>query len=186
MDIVLLIIGLNVLAFILPYIWDFGGGRIDSHQALLSMGWKNNADIQDGEYYRFLTSTFLHADLPHLFFNMYSLWSIGPSIVSIFGTPYFAVIYLISGLSGSLFSYLFNPNVPSVGASGAIFGLVGALLSYAITRGESDLLANLFLIIFINVVYGFASGGRIDNWGHLGGFVAGLVLGFILLSVRFG
>jgi rhomboid protease GluP len=82
-----------------------------------------------------------------------------------------------------LFSYWFSPNF-SVGASGAIFGLVGALLAVAISSNSYGFLTNLVLVIVLNFAISLSPGSRIDNWGHLGGLVAGFILGFALLAFR--
>lgn len=180
MSIVLVLIGINVLTFVVPYMWNFANFvYTDSFTSFLSKGWKSNPEIRDGEYYRLLTATFLHGDVIHLFFNMLSLWNVGRFVYDL---PWFQgfgliTVYLLSGIMGSLFSFWFNPSVPSVGASGSIFGLVGALTAFALLSNQTALLASLFLNILVIVVYGFSSGSRIDNWGHLGGFVSGLILG---------
>lgn len=179
MDIALILISLNVIAYVIPYIFDFSKFPFSSHSMFLQLGWKDNGAIRDGDWYRLISSNFLHADFWHLLFNMYAIFNIAP-IVSIVFKPWgMLVIYLLSGLSGSLFSFWFNSN-PSVGASGAIFGLVGALVSFAILNNDYSLLSQLLLVVIINVVYGFLN-TQIDNFGHLGGFVAGLALGFGLL-----
>lgn len=183
MDIALILISLNVVAFVIPYIFDFSKFPYSSHDGFLQMGWKDNEAIKDGEWYRLLTSNFLHADFWHLLFNMYAIFNISPAVSSIFRPWGFLLIYVASGISGSLFSFFFNSN-PSVGASGAIFGLVGALVSYAIIAQDFSLLSQLILIVAINVAYGFMS-TQIDNFGHLGGFIAGLVIGFGLLLYAF-
>jgi rhomboid protease GluP len=182
MNFVIILIALNVLAFIAPYIFNFGNEMINSHHTFLALGEKDNYKIQDGEYYRLLTSSFLHANFTHLFFNMYSLFNVGPIVASIFGEAGFLLIYLLSGISGSLFSYWFNP-APSVGASGAIFGLVGALVSFSVLNNQGGLFAQLFLIVLVNAVYGFFV-PMIDNWGHLGGFVMGCLVGAILILTK--
>lgn len=180
MDIVIGLILVNIIVFLLPNFISFGGNGFDNFTRFLSLGWKSNSDIRDGEYYRLLTSNFLHADVIHLFFNMFSLYQVGPAVAQIFGSTGFSVIYLSSGITGSLFSFFFNPLRPSVGASGAIFGLVGALLAYSLVTGNMGLLGNIILIIIINGAYGLQN-GQIDNWGHLGGLVAGTVVAFLLI-----
>jgi rhomboid protease GluP len=173
---IFLLIGINVLVFLFPILLpNFG-----SQEYLIRAGGVDRSAINDGEYYRLLTSTFLHGDFLHLAVNMLSLFQVGPAIASYFGMVGFLIIYIGSGLSGSLTSAVFNGSL-SVGASGAIFGLIGALLSIAIFRNEPSLLANLVFVIAINLFLGFSSGGRIDNWGHLGGLFGGFLIGTILL-----
>ena len=167
---------LNVLVFVLPYLVYFQGPSRDSFTNFLMLGWKENGAIEDGEYYRLLTAGFLHGSIVHLFFNMYSLWVVGRIIflanlpVS-FSPLQFVIIYFASLLGGSLCSYWFNPS-PSVGASGALLGLLGALLVLSLRYGYTGLFSNILTNLVILVVLGFTV-GRIDNWGHLGGFLTG-------------
>lgn len=177
----IVLIVINVVVFALPNFIKFNGPSVDSFQNFLMMGWKDNAEIRDGEYYRLFTSNFLHADLTHLFVNMFSLYNVGPLVNGIYGNLGFALIYFLSGIGSSFTSFQFNPN-PSVGASGAIFGLVGALLAFAIFNIEDHggLLANILIVIAINVAIAFFS-PRIDNWGHMGGLACGFIIGSLLL-----
>ncbi len=169
----------NVFVYFLPSLVNFNGPYPTSFQNFLSLGWKENAEIRDGEYYRLFTSNFLHANLTHLFVNMFSLYNVGPVVNTVYGNLGFALIYFLSGIGSSFASFQFNPT-PSVGASGAIFGLVGALLAYSIIEGNTQLLTNILVIIAINAAIGFFS-PQIDNIGHLGGLVCGFVLGVLLL-----
>lgn len=187
MDLILtlILIGINVLVFLLPYILP-ASSNFSSADYLIRLGGISRGSFEDGEYYRLLTSTFLHGGFVHLLVNMISLIQIGPAVGSYFGTLGFFLIYIGSGLTGSLASAVFN-NTLSVGASGAIFGLVGALLSVAIFRSQVGLLSNLIGIIAINLFIGYTSGGRIDNWGHIGGLFGGFVIATaILLTQSFG
>jgi len=181
--IIFVLIGINVVAYFIPYLINFSGKYGDSFTNFLALGWKSNPEIRDGEYYRLLTSMFLHGDFFHLLFNMYSLYQIGPAIINLFKPSGFAIVYFVSGIVGSLLSYFFNSN-PSVGASGAIFGLVGALGAVAIVTQNYGLLINIFLILVINFLYALDPIHRIDNFGHLGGLVTGFLLGFILIFTR--
>ena len=149
-----LLIGLNVLAFILPYIYNFSSRFGSSFETFKRMGWKNNVDIANGEYYRLFTSTFLHGDTFHLLFNMYSLYQIGPLVYQYFQAGRFGIIYLLSGIGGSLFSYFLNSS-PSVGASGSIFGLIGALVALAVNKGDGSFLTQLIYIIVANFFIDF-------------------------------
>lgn len=182
MDVVSLLIVINCIVYFIPYLFDFSGGSQDSFGTFLALGWNSASEIRDGDIYRLFTSMFLHGDIMHLLFNMISLWQVGRFILlpQVFGLSGFLIIYFTSGLAGSLASFLFHPMVPSVGASGAIMGLVGALLSYALIVGDSSLFSQIFINIIIIFAIGFMSGGRIDNWGHLGGLVSGIALGAVL------
>lgn len=139
--------------------------------------------IREGDFYRLITGIFLHADILHLVFNMYSLYVIGSQIESFFGKTKFILIYLFSGLMGSLLSILLNGNIPSIGASGAIFGLLGAMLYfgyyYRVYLGNT-LTSQIVPIILVNLLIGFTSSG-IDNFGHIGGLIGGF-----LITMAFG
>jgi Uncharacterized membrane protein (homolog of Drosophila rhomboid) len=175
-----ILIVVNILVFSLPYVVNFQG-PFDSFTNFLMLGWKDNAAIREGEYYRLVTSNFLHADITHLMVNMLSLYNVGPYVNSIFGNLGFLLIFFASGIGSSFTSFWFNQN-PSVGASGAIFGLVGSLCAVAIATNNFALLANIGIVILINASIGFLT-PNIDNWGHFGGFVIGLITGAILLLI---
>lgn len=177
------LIFINVVVFFLPYVVPFGGSNLGSFHNFLTLGWKENSAIRNGEYYRLLTSNFLHADIGHLFVNMFSLYNIGPTTVLVFGNVGFLLIYFVSGICSSLASFWFNPN-PSVGASGAIFGLVGALLALAVFARDRSLLSSIVLVIVLNVAVAVMN-PEIDNWGHLGGLVSGFAVATILLFLGF-
>ncbi|NJL96825.1 rhomboid family intramembrane serine protease [Candidatus Gracilibacteria bacterium] len=179
MDIVTAIIALNSLIFALPFVINFsesGGGN--SFLYFLSLGWKSNPDIADGEYYRLLTASFLHGGVFHLLVNMYSLWQVGPIVLRLFNPLGFSLVYLGSGVAGNLFSYWFNVR-PSVGASGAIMGLLGSLVAVGLRTGNFGIISSVFLNLVIIALYGLST-DVIDNWGHLGGFVGGVLVAFLL------
>lgn len=148
------------------------------------LGWKQNDLIAAGEYWRLLSATFLHASLIHIFFNSYALYSLGPEAERIYGTGRFLILYFLSGLAGSVASYLFSP-APAVGASGAIFGLIGGLgIFYYLSRGAlgdfgRQQVQGMVAIAIINLLIGISVPG-IDNWGHLGGLVGGALAGLAL------
>jgi rhomboid protease GluP len=172
----IILILINVGVFILPYVVDFSKGVYSSFQEFVMLGWKDNDDIKGGEYYRLLTSIFLHADALHLLSNMYALWIFGRSLNPVVMLP----VFFVSGLAGNILSFAFN-KLPSVGASGAIFGLVGYILSISL-QFPSITGSSFDLIFFVVISFIFASipGSRIDIYGHLGGVVAGFILGFVL------
>ncbi len=153
--------------------------------AVLQLGWKQNDLILNGEYWRFLTAMFLHGNLVHIFFNGYALFALGPETERIFGTPRFLVIYFLSGFAGGVASYAMSPR-PSVGASGAIFGLIGALVVFFYLARDilGDMgrqqLQGMVFIILINLFIGFSAGGVIDNYAHVGGLIGGALAGLVL------
>ena len=128
------------------------------------------------EYYRLFTAMFFHVDIFHLFFNCYSLYSIGSQLESFMGKGKYIIIYLISGLFASLLSITLSNNYASVGASGAIFGLMGSLLyfgyHYRVYLGNV-LKSQLIPLIALNLIYGFLVSG-IDNFAHIGGLIGGI------------
>lgn len=152
---------------------------------VLQLGWKQNDLILSGEYWRFLTAMFLHGNLMHILFNGFALYALGPETERVFGTPRFLLIYFLSGFAGGVASYAMSPS-PSVGASGAIFGLIGALaVFFYLARdilgdmGRQQLQSMIFIIV-INLFIGFSFSGVIDNWAHIGGLVGGALAGFVL------
>lgn len=176
------LIAINIVVYIIPYLISFAGVN-NSFYNFLALGWKENEAIRDGEWYRLITAGFLHADVFHLLVNMFSLYNLGAALLEnrLFEPVQFGIIYTVSLISGSLFSFWFNEN-PSVGASGAIFGLFGAYAAWAVLSGNMNAIANVLLNIVILVVI-TVSAQNIDNWGHAGGFVAGFALGiFYLMS----
>ena len=125
-----------------------------------------------GEFYRLPASMFLHGSLLHIGFNMLVLWTIGPQVERVLGHVRFLVLYLVAGLGGAVASYLFStPGTVSVGASGAIFGVMGALVVAGRRLGYD--IRQVLILIVINIVIGFAPGGGIDWRAHLGGLITG-------------
>lgn len=142
-----------------------------------------------GEWWRVFTYMFLHGSGMHIAFNMWCLWDLGRLCESLYGRWTFAAIYLLTGISGGLASVAWNPEVLSVGASGAIFGLAGALIA-SFYLGEFSLpkvaiggtLRSLLFFVGFNVLFGTMVPG-IDNACHVGGLVSGLILGALIARV---
>lgn len=136
-------------------------------------------NVKNGEVYRLITAAFVHANILHIFFNMYALYALGPQIEKFYGRKRYLLIYLGSALLGSLLSVVLTNNV-SVGASGAIFGLFGAMLYFGYKyRATLDgfLRSGIIPVIVINLLLGFMIPG-IDVYGHIGGLLGGLVLSY--------
>jgi len=137
------------------------------------------------EYWRLFSVVLVHGSILHLGFNMYALFIIGPIVESLYRPARYLMIYLLCAAAGSAASYMTSPN-PAVGASGAVFGLFGALLvadrvhKPALTRGARNLTMQIGVLIAINLFIGFAV-PQIDNAAHIGGLLAGAWLGFILV-----
>lgn len=159
------------------------GGSTET-EVLVRLGAKVTPLIVAGEYWRLLTAMFLHIGVFHLLFNGYALVAIGTELERIFGPVRFAIIYFLAGLLGSLASYAFSYTL-SAGASGAIFGVIGALAAFFILHRERlgawgrARLGNIAFLIGINLFLGFTRPG-IDNLGHIGGLIGGLGLGWAL------
>ena len=139
-------------------------------------GAKINQFIFQGEIWRFLTPVLLHGSIIHLGFNMYAIYSIGPSLERRYGSTSFILLYIFSALFGNIFSFICSPHA-SLGASTAIFGLIAAQGVYIyknrflLGSAAKPLLTNVLFVIAVNLVLGLSPG--IDNWGHLGGLVGG-------------
>jgi rhomboid protease GluP len=176
-----LIMGLTILVFIAQEASQYLLGN-DIPAAL---GMKVNSAIIAGQYYRLLTPLLLHGSILHILFNMYALFVIGPAVERSYGHMRYLMLYLLGGLAGNVASFWLSA-APSLGASTAIFGLIGAqgIFFYQNRRMFGDrarsMLANIGGIILINLFLGFSMSGIIDNWGHLGGLLGGGV--FALLA----
>jgi len=152
---------------------------------LIRMGAKFTPLIAAGEYWRLFTSMFLHIGVMHLAFNGYALFIIGTELERLVGPGRFLTIYLLSGLFGSLASYALSDSL-AAGASGAIFGIIGALAAFFLVHRErlgawgNRRLGNIALVLVLNLIWGFSQPGRIDNFAHVGGLLAGFALGWAL------
>lgn len=148
---------------------------------LYTLGAKYGPAVAAGQTWRLFTCMFLHANFLHILFNMYSLYFIGTQIEEIYGKSSYIIIYLFSGIGASYLSYKYSYNTVSVGASGAIFGLLGALLIFILFKRDrirKGALSNLLVVIVLNLYIGFTSSG-IDNFAHIGGLVTGIILSLL-------
>jgi membrane associated rhomboid family serine protease len=154
-------------------------------QAIFDLLQLDKRAVAAGEYWRLWSVTLLHADLLHLGFNMYALYLAGTIVERWYGSLRFLAFYLACGAAGSIGSFVFGEANLGVGASGAVFGLFGVLLAAGrihrpIDRQSRGIVSQLLMLVLINIVIGFASGGAIDNAAHLGGLAAGLWLGALV------
>ncbi|HZF38966.1 MAG TPA: rhomboid family intramembrane serine protease [Blastocatellia bacterium] len=178
----------NVGVFLLMTI--VSGGTEDL-PTLIAFGAKTNGLLRSGEWFRLITPVFIHAGLLHLLLNSYALWVVGMQVEKLYGSARFLLIYLLSGVGGVAGSYfgqtfLHRPDAPSVGASGAIFGLFGVLAVFgfryrrelppAIRRAMT---AGVLPVIVINLFIGFSI-PFIDNSAHIGGLLTGAALTLII------
>jgi membrane associated rhomboid family serine protease len=150
---------------------------------LITYGAKDNTSILHGEYWRFVTPMFLHANALHLGMNMINLLALGVALERLFGHLRFLLIFLVTGVISAIASFYFAPQEISVGASGAIFGLVGAYSAFilvhrkALRYGGIPALLWLIVIIGLNLSIGFFI-QNVDNYAHVGGLLSGLLLGW--------
>jgi len=142
-----------------------------------------------GEWWRLLTCVFVHGGIIHIAFNMWCLWNLGALAESLYGRWTYAAIYLICGVGASLASVMWHPGAPSVGASGAIFGLAGALIAafklgeFSVPRAAlSGTLRSLAMFVVYNLIFGQVI-GTTDNAAHVGGLITGLILGALIALV---
>lgn len=136
--------------------------------------------VSDGAWWQLLTSTFTHVEIWHIAFNMFALYVLGPQLEMIIGRARFLALYLLSGLAGSALVYWAAPEYqPTLGASGAIFGLMGALLVIALKMRAQ--VQGILVWIAINFAFTFLNTGSISWQGHLGGFAGGVVIAGILV-----
>ncbi len=167
-----ILIAVNVGAFVLQYV---SNDRITNRFAMQGL-----AAALDGEWWRLMTSAFLHAGVTHIALNMLALWFIGGAVEPRLGRWRYATVYLLSALGGSVLSYAVDsPFQASVGASGAVFGLFGAL--FVLMRRLRFDVGGLISIIVINVVIGFVPGFNINWRAHLGGLIVGTILTAVMV-----
>ncbi len=155
-------------------------------QQLVDWGSNVGRYTRGGQWWRLVSSMFLHGSVWHLGFNMLALWQVGRLAERIFGSTRFVALYFIAGIAGSLASVLWNPNVNSVGASGAIFGILGGLLAFlsrantgvpptVVTELRASLLPFLLFSLWMGFVY-----PHTDNAAHIGGLIGGWLAGHLL------
>jgi membrane associated rhomboid family serine protease len=174
-------LALNILIYIGE---ELTGGSTNTNN-LIRWGANYAPLVVQGQYWRLITANFLHIGLLHIAVNGYSIYILGRQAESLFGHPRFVVIYLLSGISGAVFSFMITQGL-SAGASTSLFGLFGALAIFFYKQrkllGEvgRQQLINLGVILLINIVIGISPGSGIDNWGHLGGVLGGAILGWFL------
>ncbi|MGW2781805.1 rhomboid family intramembrane serine protease [Streptomyces populi] len=136
--------------------------------------------VAEGQWYRMLTSMFLHGSVMHILFNMVSLWWIGGPLEAALGRARYTTLYFVSGLSGSALTYLLaGPNQPSLGASGAIFGLFGAT-AVLMRRLNYDMRPVIGLLV-VNLIISFSPGFNIAWQAHVGGLIGGVVVGYAMV-----
>lgn len=166
-----LLIAINVIFFIVPLLLNQVDYVLDAYCV-------HGPSIRAGQFYRIISGTLLHGSIPHLLFNMYSLYILGSQLEGFFGKAKFALIYIFSAICGSFLSITFGQGAGSVGASGAIFGLMGSLLYfgfyYRVYLGQV-VKSQILPLIAVNLLVGFMTPG-IDNSAHIGGLIGGAAI----------
>lgn len=175
-----IILGLLTLVYIYQ-------SRLDIvQQDAFLMDWaKINSLIYEGQYYRLISSMFVHLEMLHFFFNAYALYLFGRDVERLFGHLRFAIIYFLGGLAGSVASLIYT-DAPSIGASGAIFAVFAAMGVYYYHHqrlyGEiaRQRLIQMGVLAIINIMFGMLPDVRIDNAAHIGGLIGGFILAWFI------
>lgn len=162
-------------------------GHGDVSTVALQFGAKQNALIRAGQYWRLVTPIFLHGNWVHLLVNGFSLLRLGAPMEQIYGRKKYLALFLFAGITGNVLSFELSP-LPSVGASGALFGLVGAGLVFPIrfrdlvpAEARKSIVTQLAFVAAINLALGFKLNGIVDNWAHIGGLIGGAFLALFLM-----
>jgi membrane associated rhomboid family serine protease len=174
------LIAINVVAYLIEITAGSGGLNNPSGRIVVDLG-LFGPSVAEGEWYRLVTCGFLHASLIHLGFNMLLLFFLGRLLEPALGTPRFLAIYFASLLAGSFGALLLDPNALTVGASGAVFGLIGAAFIIARGRGMNALAGELGFLIVINLVFTFGA-SNISIGGHLGGLIGGGICALAIVA----
>ncbi|MDQ2909268.1 MAG: rhomboid family intramembrane serine protease [Candidatus Eremiobacteraeota bacterium] len=176
------LIALNVIVFV----WEvLSGTNFGSAPSLLAHGALYGPLVRQGEWWRILSGAFEHAGLLHIAFNMFALYQLGMFVEGVLGARRMLAIYAISLFASGYAVVVFSPAAVTVGASGAIFGLFGALLAIGVRLGKRGrgLIAQTIPILLINLVFTFAV-PFISKSGHLGGLLAGFCAGLLVFMTR--
>lgn len=175
------LIAINVIVYLVEVLHG-GGGTTLTTQTVYDLGglW-GPAVHQGGDWWRIVTSGFVHVSIIHIGFNMYLLFILGRLMEPSIGTPRFVFLYFASLLAGSFCALWFDPNTVSAGASGAIFGVLGATFVIARGRRLDSIAGQIGLLILINLVFTF-SDGQISVGAHVGGLVAGVLCGLLIVA----
>ncbi len=174
-----ILIALNLAIYVYTSI--IGNNFVVTSDSVIRVYGQVNALVYEGAYWQLFTAMFIHADLLHLFGNMFFLLIFGLRAEELFSTPEYFLIYLLSGLTGNLLTLLLGPQLVSVGASGAIFGMFGAVAIYVRRAIGQSILSALMYAFFLLMI---SWGPNVNFLAHLGGLVAGLLIGYLLAVKR--
>jgi membrane associated rhomboid family serine protease len=173
------LIAINVVVFLAE--GQFGIGSTSGGTELFRRFALDGPDVANGDYWRIVTSGFLHAGLLHIFFNMYLLYLLGNMLEPAIGSVRFALVYFVSLFAGSLGALIVSPDTLTVGASGAVFGLMGAAAVELSARGINPMETGIGGLIIFNLLFSFVFSG-ISIGGHIGGLIGGALTGFLFLQ----
>jgi membrane associated rhomboid family serine protease len=176
------LIAINVIVFLIELAAGGAEQFGNSGQVIHDAGLRG-PDVANGDWWRVISGGFLHAGFLHLLFNMYVLYVAGSILEPGIGTPRFLGIYFVSLIAGSLGALIVDPNALTVGASGAIFGLMGAVIVVARGRGIEQVASQFGFFIVINLVLTFSIPG-ISVGGHIGGLIGGVVAALLVIFVE--
>ena len=176
------LIAINVIVFLIELVGG-GTGSLSGGGTVIHDAGLRGPEVANGDWWRVISSGFLHAGFLHLLLNMYVLYIAGSILEPGIGTPRFLGIYFVSLIAGSLGALVVDPNSLTVGASGAIFGLMAAVVVIARGRGVEQLASQFGLFIVLNLVLTFSISG-ISVGGHIGGLIGGTVAALLVLFVE--
>jgi len=175
------LIAVNVAVFLVEL--GAGGSMSGTNNTIFEHGALFGPLVKDGDWWRLITAAFLHYGFFHLAINMYALYFAGSILEQVIGRWRYLLLYLLSGLAGAAGALLWTPNGATVGASGAIFGILGALLVLE-RRGNIATGGQVLGLIILNLVITFAYSSSISVGGHIGGLIGGLLLMLAFLRFR--
>jgi membrane associated rhomboid family serine protease len=175
------LIAINVIVYLVEVAKGGGGLSLGTLTVYEMGGLFGPAVSEGGDWWRTITAGFVHVSIIHIGFNMYLLFILGRLMEPSIGTARFVVLYFASLLAGSFVALLFEPNVVSAGASGAIFGVLGATFVIARGRRLDAIAGQIGILILINLVFTF-SDGSISVGAHVGGLACGVLCGFLIIA----
>jgi membrane associated rhomboid family serine protease len=173
------LVAVNVIIYLITVAQ--GSGLNDPGGSLFEKWALFGPAVHHGDWWRLITSAFLHGSVLHIVFNMLALWWLGAPVEMALGRVRFLGLYLASGLAGAAGALIANPNSVTVGASGAIFGLLGAGLILE-WRATGNIAGNYLILILVNLAISFTPGTNISVGGHIGGLIGGIVCTAIIVA----
>jgi membrane associated rhomboid family serine protease len=181
----MVLIAINVIVYLIEIVHGSGGTSMSTRDIYDTGGLWGPAVSEGGDWWRTITSGFVHVSIIHIAFNMYLLFIVGRLLEPSIGTARFVFLYFASLLAGSFAALLFEPNAVSAGASGAIFGVIGATFVIARGRKLDAIAGQIGILILINLFFTFTD-GSISVGAHVGGLVAGVLCGLLIIGAEQG